>query len=134
MWIPAPLWLVKILDSGRNDEIVWYGRIPTGERVVLTRSTVKHIQGDRSRNIKRVNISDCLENPSAIYRETRPAYARHTKLVVIQPRITPHGPKKAKSFIVHVKRCRKLLVFKVWYVSTALISPRLPPGSEQVWP
>lgn|GEM_PF-5932709 len=132
MFYNAPIWLVKLLDAGRNDRIKASVTLPTGELVILSEKTLKHVK-DSGRGITERQILKTLQSPVCIHQEGRPLKRARDKFVVSRYYMEPTGKAKIKRLIVHVKRCRKLLVFRVAYVSTALISAKLPPDCKMIW-
>lgn len=129
--------MVKLSDKSRKDEHIWQLTLPIGGRVILTKQTYSHITKERGRDIKHSQIAMCVSEPMEIYRDCRVGRDSKRRIYACKTVVTPHGPKKSKSklkhFVVHLKLVRKFYLFKVYYVSTAVVATRLPPGSEKIW-
>jgi hypothetical protein len=52
---------------------------------------------------------------------------------VVRLKADPYGTVKVKKLIAHLKRRRKLLVFKVSFVSTVLLAKKMPPKARLRW-
>ncbi|TAM74369.1 hypothetical protein EPN44_11130 [bacterium] len=109
-------------------------RLPTGELVLMTREVLeKHIQLERLRSFDLADVRQLIKEPHAIYEDGRPTASARGRYFAVRLKADPYGKVKLKKEIAHLKRCRKLLVFSVSFVSTVLLARRLPPKARQRW-
>lgn len=130
--LPAWLPIVRLLEASRGSEIILSETLPDGLVVLMSRATlVEHIQLERRRNITLEDVRKVIREPEAIYLDKRPHHAG--KRIASRFRVDPFGRVKVKRLLVFFKVCRKLLFFRVGFVTTAHLSNRLPPKTEQIW-
>jgi len=92
-----------------------------------------HIQVDRNRQLALDDVERLIRNPDFVFDDGRPIHSARGKYYAVQLKANPYGNVKMKNLIAHLKRCRKLLLFEVSFVSTVLISKRLPPQAKLRW-
>ena len=127
----APLWLVRLWN--RLDPILLGGNLPTGELVVLSKGTLKHIKAEHGRVIRAEQILRCITEPEKILKDGRPAKGGRGYLYATRLTVSPYSRQKVKNFVVHLKPCRVFFVFRALFVATALNSRKLPPGGVIYW-
>jgi hypothetical protein len=113
-----------------------FGRLPTGELVVCTRSVLRHIQIEKNRTITREQLVRCLNDPIRILKDERDQHSARSKIYAFRRTANPLGLKgrRMQRLIVHMKPCRLMLgIFSVSWVTTALKSSKLPPKGIAVW-
>jgi hypothetical protein len=109
-------------------------RLPTGELVLMTREVLeRHVQEDRRRQISLEDVRRLITSPDYIYEDGRQTASARGKYFAVKLKADPYGTVKMKRLIAHLKRCRKWLVFEVSFVSTVILSKRLPPQAKQSW-
>jgi hypothetical protein len=127
----APLWLIKLWN--RFDPILVGGNLPTGEIVVLSKGTLKHIKAEHGKTIRAEQILRCVENPEQLLRDSRPARIARGYIYATRLTVSPYSRQKVKQFVVHLKPCRVFLVFRAFFVATALNVKKLPPQGVVYW-
>jgi hypothetical protein len=122
------------LERLRGQEVVMAERLPTGELVLMTRQVlVEHVQAERRRNIGLGDVERLIREPDAIYDDRRPVHGARDKYYAMRLKPDPYGKVKVKKLIAHLKSCRKLLLFRVSFVSTVILSRKLPPQAKLRW-
>jgi hypothetical protein len=116
---------IGFIELLRGAEVVMAEYLPTGELVLLTRAVLEeHVQRDRERPIGLREVRQVILEPDAIYDDGRPTASAKGKGFAMKLRPDPHGSVKMKRLIVHLKRCRKLKLFPVSFVSTVLLTSK----------
>jgi hypothetical protein len=108
--------------------------LPTGELVMMTEEVLKqHVQIDRQRPIDLEDVQRVIREPNAIYDDGRPTVTARGKYYAVKLKPDPFGTTKVKRLICHLKRCRKLGLFEVSFVSTLVLARKLPPQAKLRW-
>jgi hypothetical protein len=126
--------IVALLEILRGGRVVMAERLPTGELALMTKDVLeKHVQLDHNRNISLADVERLIRHPDYIYEDGRPVHSARGKYYAVRLSANPYGTVKMKRLIVHLKRCRKWLLFQVSFVSTVLLAKRLPPQAKERW-
>jgi hypothetical protein len=132
-WSPLAK-VLGALERLRGGDVILAERLPTGELVIMTREVFdKHVRLERARDISLEDVQKLVRTPDYIYKDGRPVAGARGKYFAVKLKPDPFGKVKMKRLIAHLKRCRKLLVFEVSYVSTVLLAKKLPPQSKELW-
>lgn len=108
--------------------------LPTGELVLMTKEVLeRHVQLDRARAISLEDVQRLIQAPDYIYADDRPRPSARGRYFAIKLKSDPYGTVKMKRLTVHMKRCRKFFIFQVSYVSTVILSKKLPPQARELW-
>jgi hypothetical protein len=126
--------VIAVFELGRGGHVIMAERLPTGELVLMTREVFEaHVQEERRRNITLEEVQRLIRTPDHIFEDGRPTPSARGKYFASRFKPDPYGNVKIKRLIAHLKRCRKLLIFEVSFVSTVLLAKRLPPQATQRW-
>ena len=100
---------------------------------MLSKSVLKHIHAEHGKTIRREHILRCITEPEQIFRDKRPARTTRGYLYAARLTVSPYSPQKIKHFIVHLKPCLIFLIFRVFFVTTALNARKIPPQGVIYW-
>lgn len=104
--------------------------------MVCTRSQLKHIQLERGRTISREQLAKCLSEPIKICKDERDQHLARSKIYAYRNTANPLGLKgyRMQRLVVHMKPTGLALgIFSVYWVATAIKSPKLPPKGIVLW-
>lgn len=93
----------------------------------------RHIQLERGRRIHLDDVLALIRSPDYIYKDGRPSRTAKGAYYAVKLRPDPHGNVKMKRLIAHLKRCRKLFILDVSFISTVILAKRLPPKALETW-
>ena len=133
-WPSSYARLMGLLELLRGSITIMAENLPTGELVLLTKDVLeKHVQLERERAIDLEDVRQVVINPDAIYDDGRPTHTAKGKYFAVKLKSDPWGTVKVKRLTVHLKRCRKLGVFPVSFVTTAMLTKKIPPQARIRW-
>ena len=88
------------------------------------------------KTITREQVARCIENPIKVLKDGREQHSPRAKIYAYRNTANPQGRKnkRMQRLIVHLKPTKLVLgIFKVFWVSTALKSSKLPPEGKMLW-
>ena len=131
-----PVWvrLIAVLEMLRHSRIVMAERLPTGEMVLMSEDVLeRHVRVERNRDISLEDVRKLIREPAEIYDDGRPAESARGKYYAVRLKSDPYGTVKIKRLVAHLKRCKKLGLFEVSFVSTVILARKLPPQAKLRW-